>query len=1348
MTLTQGFVVLTVLTALAGQASALTLADVMAAQEANVRSLANATEAVFEARCTENNLCQVNTTQCTFATCGGNPTLQASMTCDFTLGSNPSICGEECSGLLRSTTTSAVSVAAGATNNQEASTFICSTASLTSVFADLYYNQGVTGWQYVASNTGVTRTFPAAGSTDSCTDPPDTRQESWYVSASTGPKDIVFVTDYSGSMDTGDGGPNGMTRAAAMKIAVVDLLGSLGPNDRFNIIAFTTSPTTVGTANTLMAGTPDNILLMQNRFNAWPVGGGTTFGNAMTAAFSLLQSSDATGCARIIMFLTDGQPSDGNDVITSIAAGQATMGSNLARVFTYSLSVNANSAILQQIACQNYGIWSLIDGDASSASSPLQQYYNFLAAGIVDSSPQWTAPYESSFGQGEITTVSMPCFDRSVTPKVFVGVAAIDTLMTDLLKYGTEAEIDAQIALNSGGCLNYDLTDCQMQQLRSPSGYVCPSPAPPLSSCTSTYVTAPSCNTTIVTNINEVVCTTNSSTSQTEMSCCSPKQCATATNELTSTHTRPDTITIQETFTRTLVETGTWTPTTTNEFTRTLTLTKTTSGTASATTTVSSTTTETQSQTTSATMTVTQALSVTHTLSTTLSQSASRSHSDELSRSRSSSSSHSVLITVSKSVALTLTELITATPRVTMTTTKTSSRTRQITMTQRRETETETLPVTVSRTLTLTRAVTATGRGVTETRSAPLTLSENPSGSHTWQCVNLTQLLQVLSPFVMQTFYTSNQDVIDGFNQTFELSALSDVESADLHLPWFASFVVPLYAVMRPTTPTNSDGFAKMPGYVANITVTFMNGIGSTTLEGQNHATLVNVICPPHPSFNIYAGEAIELQLNMSQFTLGHLCDPAVNATTATSSMKTLFLMLINTPNSIFLNAGQNLITTTIIVSAAAAAAFGGAAPDMQVLIMTAMIPCANSFQQRSFALFRAISPFAISDSFEGVLWGNLMANAGFLALHAAIMFVYSFVKKVSLAEATTVVWFPNLTLQMLIMTYPGTAFSVGQQLIDGDIDVQQALLAVAMLVVVVVGFPVGLLVYIFRNVEASFDVYEYHRWKRDASSLKVRLLSRFLMPVGSWGPSTLRRRFGTVITLQCRPEYLWLTYPAWSPLIVAILGLFDIDDINFCLFLYVLMLVLHLIILVVIVVFKPFRSMIEDWMAAIAVMLTCFFIAFTIVNLKMTTSEAVQTGMWVISIAQLGLLIVRVIYHIAHIFIARNLRSHVPHKEAFRWNMGAVDENSDVDKSGTEMLDALLKEQAAFGAQQFTDMDDILGLNADADHTMQGRDEALWWRELEETDKAQKAAAEREKNRSNSNYIHDLYGEGSDTEY
>jgi hypothetical protein len=281
--------------------------------------------------------------------------------------------------------------------------------------------------------------------------------------------------------------------------------------------------------------------------------------------------------------------------------------------------------------------------------------------------------------------------------------------------------------------------------------------------------------------------------------------------------------------------------------------------------------------------------------------------------------------------------------------------------------------------------------------------------------------------------------------------------------------------------------------------------------------------------------------------------------------------------------------------------------------------------------------------------------------------------------------------------------------------------------------------------VEASFDVFEYHRWKRDASGLKIRLLSRFLLPVGTWDPSELRRRFGTIVTLQCRPEYLWITYPAWSPLIVAVLGLFDFDNEKFCIFLYVLMLVLHLVMLAIVVIYKPFRSMIEDWFAALALVLTCLFIAFTIINLEFASSQPAQTALWVVSLGQLGLLIIRVIYHIAHIFIARNLRDHVPHTEAFRWNMGEIDRNSDVEIGGTEMLDALLKEEQAFGAERFGDMDELLNLSAPGDGANVTEDDR-WWRELEATEKREKAQREAGKNRSNSNYIQDLYGKDDDS--
>ncbi|CUG93785.1 membrane-associated protein, putative [Bodo saltans] len=512
---------------------AATLSEVMDMREANLRALVNATEGLFAARCFNTNCvssASSTASGCSFSACGGNTLLQRAMKCNSNFGTDSLLCGPGCSGLLRSTASSVVTVASGATNNAEASTFVCSTSSLTPVFEDLYENHNVAGWQCVVSNTGVTRSYPAAYQTSnsSCSAPPDARQASWYVTASTGSKDVVFVCDFSGSMTTADGGPNGMTRAAAMKIGVISLLGSLGPNDRFNIICFSTTYTVLGPAGSLLAGTAANILAMQNALKAFAVGGGTVYAAPFSAALALMKSTTSTGCARIVMFLSDGAPSDSPTTITTaIATGQTALGTNRARIFTYSLSTAFTPALLQSIACTNGGMWNQIV-DASSASSPMQQYYRFQAAGIVNGEPQWTAPYTSLRGQGSVVTVSIAYFDRSVSPKVFAGVAAIDVLMSELLNVGTLSQITTQATTRNSQCLTYDLTECQMQKLRNEANFVCPSPAPALSACTSTYISVPTCTSSglaNVTSLDQVMCSSSSTPTAAEMTCCSVNRC-------------------------------------------------------------------------------------------------------------------------------------------------------------------------------------------------------------------------------------------------------------------------------------------------------------------------------------------------------------------------------------------------------------------------------------------------------------------------------------------------------------------------------------------------------------------------------------------------------------------------------------------------------------------------------------------------------------------------------------------------------------------------------------------------------------------------------------------------------
>lgn len=82
----------------------------------------------------------------------------------------------------------------------------------------------------IGSLNGVHRQYPGV---DMCNDY-DPTTETWYVSATTGPKNVILIIDHSGSMNTNN--RIGMARDAAR--AVMD---TLSETDFTNIILFNTA---------------------------------------------------------------------------------------------------------------------------------------------------------------------------------------------------------------------------------------------------------------------------------------------------------------------------------------------------------------------------------------------------------------------------------------------------------------------------------------------------------------------------------------------------------------------------------------------------------------------------------------------------------------------------------------------------------------------------------------------------------------------------------------------------------------------------------------------------------------------------------------------------------------------------------------------------------------------------------------------------------------------------------------------------------------------------------------------------------------------------------------------------
>jgi hypothetical protein len=727
------------------------------------------------------------------------------------------------------------------------------------------------------------------------------------------------------------------------------------------------------------------------------------------------------------------------------------------------------------------------------------------------------------------------------------------------------------------------------------------------------------------------------------------------------------TLTTTVTTTPTITPPPTPTPTTQESMTESPTSKRTRSRTASQSGTSTVTVTQTLSTTTSSTQSVSGSSSVSQTTTTTMTLTTTRSATDA----STDSVTETGVLSATASIAITnsTTQGVTLTEHVEPTATRALSQTRALTVS-----------TTLTETLGVTQSVPVSG-----TRRWPTTSkSLRVSGSRTWQCVNGTVLSALFAPYAAAalTMQVTDVEVRSGKNTTLSLPSVGGIDANDLHVPWFEPWdaVVSVRAVSTP----NQLGFATHTGFSAKIHLTFPMGIGSKT-----GAVPVVVFIPPIADYTIFATEVVALEMMLEDFTIGTLC-----ASGAKGTLLGMVQLTVTADENAFLASAQQVVTPIVAVMTAASPF---AAPDLQALIMISMMPCSNSYQRRTFAMFRALSVFTLDDSYEGVLWGNLIANLGGFGLHFAVVVVAMVAKKITLAEATLFARFPSVCLQVLWqLTYASNAFASIQLLSDdtGTVGGGSRALAAGMLIVFCVGVPGAMMFYILRKVEAWYQIYEFHKWRRSDTGLRVRLLSTWLLPVGRWEPEDVRRRLGPMVTLQCRPEFYWPLLPVVSPLLVALFSLVRNQSERVCVWVYLVLAALHVVLLLIIVLCKPLRSMIEDWFAAAAYIITTLYLVCSAINLAYPPVSAIATLLGVVVVLQVALLAVRLIYHVCHIFIARRLVDVVPSRLLFEWNCGRsrVEEDDGAGKGGemSAMNPAHMDLYAELGdLMNYVDMDD-----------------------------------------------------------
>lgn len=295
---------------------------------------------------------------------------------------------------------------------------------------------------YYGSESGIFWNYPGflweRDDADSlqCSASYDPRLRPWYVSGASGPKNVVLILDTSGSM-----GQYG--RLDSMKEAAKRVVGGLTHADSVAVVRFSTDASSENSY--LVPATAS----YRFKINAWiddiMATGSTNYVDALSEAINIVRRSEGagltTGCKTAYVFLSDGEPS--NDE-SEIVAKLQSLNSQTEAVFWYGLGTAGTRAesILSNLACESSSIYTPVpDYDTSGLTSLLSSYYHFFSverseAAEVGYVPRvsWSEPYTAIPDiWGPVTTAVVPVYDKSSSPWVLAGVAAIDVPVCELV---------------------------------------------------------------------------------------------------------------------------------------------------------------------------------------------------------------------------------------------------------------------------------------------------------------------------------------------------------------------------------------------------------------------------------------------------------------------------------------------------------------------------------------------------------------------------------------------------------------------------------------------------------------------------------------------------------------------------------------------------------------------------------------------------------------------------------------------------------------------------------------------------------------------------------------------------
>ncbi|KAL7568063.1 hypothetical protein ACA910_020781 [Epithemia clementina (nom. ined.)] len=241
---------------------------------------------------------------------------------------------------------------------------------------------------------------------------------------------------------------NDHNRIGLLKQVAQRIVSTLIVSDRVLIVPFSGSAQPITTSDGYMfKATSENKEILATKIDDLKAEGSTKFYEAFDQALDVLEKSAekkiAASCNTAILFLTDGQNTEGPDLGNVTALVDQRIKDISARLtqsvllFTYSISEDSEvHAYPNHVVCSvEFGHWSKISQDNKIVAS-LSSYYRWFSLSVGTENNKdfaaWVEPYQFQTGNAWGTTVSVPVYDRSKSPPLFLGVVGVDVSLDAL----------------------------------------------------------------------------------------------------------------------------------------------------------------------------------------------------------------------------------------------------------------------------------------------------------------------------------------------------------------------------------------------------------------------------------------------------------------------------------------------------------------------------------------------------------------------------------------------------------------------------------------------------------------------------------------------------------------------------------------------------------------------------------------------------------------------------------------------------------------------------------------------------------------------------------------------------